>query len=48
MPEHLARDASPVQAGATEGALVDDDDVEVGEALVDDGVAGAGSMMTRS
>ncbi|MFE2249906.1 hypothetical protein ACFXC2_24650, partial [Streptomyces lavendulae] len=39
--EHLARDASGVQTGSAEPALLDDGHVQIGEGVVDDGVAGS-------
>ena len=40
---HLRRDAADVEARAAEDAVLDDRDVEVVEAVVDDGVARAGT-----
>ena len=42
--EHLGGNATPVQTGATEDrAFFDQGDVQVGETLIDDGVARTGS-----
>ena len=41
--EHLGRDAAHVQAGAAEGAVLDQRHVEVVEAGVEEGVARAGA-----